>query len=236
MIHEDRQTKDRIRATAFSLFLQKGYDNTPIQAIIDAVGIAKGTFYHHFKSKEEMLVDLVEGMSRRVVDALAPIAASDLGAREKILAFSRTAVIQKAEDAGPETVVLVRQMRSKANRLLSDSIDRISTEWILPLYTEVIRQGVREGVFQVRNPELASELAVGAIMSMKNRVVDLFLAITEGEAGALERLAEVHRAIEQALERILGAPEGSLPIYTSVDLRGLMARYSPPLGPQGENA
>ena len=70
MSTQDLQTRDRILKAAFGLFLQIGYENTSVQAIIDAVGIAKGTYYHHFKGKEEMLVVMIEQMSRRVADAL----------------------------------------------------------------------------------------------------------------------------------------------------------------------
>lgn len=228
MVKEELQTRDKILQTAFGLFLEKGYDHTPVQSIIDAVGIAKGTFYHHFQSKEEMLVDLVKTQSQRVVDAIEPVVSDpDLNAIEKLLAASRAGLAQKTEDLGPETVVLVRQMRSKANRLLADSIDGILAEWVLPIYAAVIRQGVEEGLFHVRSPELASELVLGAIMCMKNRIVDLFLAVSDGDAGAVDRLIEVHRSIEQAVERILGAAEGSLPLYSSVDVRGYLARVSP---------
>lgn len=228
MTHDDLQTRQKILHTAFALFLERGYENTPVQAIIDAVGIAKGTFYHHFQSKEQMLVDLIEGLSRRVVDAIAPVVADPgLDAVEKLLTVSRVGVARKAQDFGPETVVLVRQMRSRANRSLAESIDRITAEWVLPLFARVIRQGVAEGVFRVRDPELASELVLGAMLALKDRVADQFIALSEGDEAALERLRAVQGAIEQAVERILGAPEGSLPIYSSVDVRALLARVYP---------
>ena len=225
------QTRTKILKTSFRLFLEHGYDNTPVQAIIDAVGIAKGTFYHHFKGKEEMLVDLVEGMSRGVVDAIVPIVADkSLNARDKMLAVSQASIARKAAYDGPETVLLVRQMRSKANRLLADSIDRISLEWILPLYARIVRQGVDEGLFHVLDAELASELVLGTVMAMKDRIVDLFLALSDGDAAAVDQLVAVYRSIEQAVERILGAPEGSLPVYTSIDVRGYLTRLFFPGG------
>lgn len=224
---EELQTRDRILNTAFALFLQQGYENTPIQAIIDAVGIAKGTFYHHFRSKEEMLVALVEGMSRRVVDAIRPIVDDPaMGAVEKILAVSRAAVAQKADDFSPAVLVLVKQMRARSNRQLVEAIEEISHQWILPLYTKVILEGVEQGVFRVTHPTLAAELMVGAIVSLKDRVTDLFIAAVEGQSGAVDALLEVYTAIEEAVERILGSAPGSLPIYTSVDVRALMARLS----------
>lgn len=225
MDQEELLTRDKILHTAFGLFLAQGYENTPVQAIIDAVGIAKGTFYHHFKTKEEMLVTLIEGMSRRVADALAAVVDDpSLDAVTKMLRASQVAVGQKASGIGPETLVLVKQMRSPANRHLAAAIDRIGSQWILPFYERCIRQGVAEGRFQVRDPELAAQIFLGSVMSLKDRISDLYLEIAAGVPDAVDRLMKVYESIEQALERLLGAPEGSLPIYTSIDMRGLLGR------------
>jgi AcrR family transcriptional regulator len=222
---EEVLTRDKILSTSLALFLNKGYDNTPVQAIIDAVGIAKGTFYHHFPSKEAMLVDLVKGLSRRVVEVIAPIVAdAALTAPAKLLAVSQAAVARKTSELGPEWVELVRQMRHKGNRLLADSIDEITSEWILPFFVSIVRQGSVEGAFHVTDPDWAAELVLGTVVGMKNRAFDLFLALAEGRLDALGQLQRLYAAIEQAVERILGAQAGSLPIYSSVDLKALAAR------------
>jgi len=231
---EEVQTRERILQAAFGLFVQKGYENTSVQTIIDAVGIAKGTFYHHFKGKEEMLVALVENLSRHVLAAVEPVATDPrLNAMEKLLVISQKGGTRKAQDFGPETVLLARQMRSKANRLLAESIQDIVKLWIRPLYLQVVRQGVAEGCFRVRDPEVATDLVLGTLMVMESPLLDLFLAIIEGQSTALDRLMVVYQSIEQAVERILGAPEGSLPLYTSNDIPGLLARYSQTLHSPG---
>jgi AcrR family transcriptional regulator len=227
MAPDERQTRDKILHTAFGLFLRQGYENTPIQAIIDAVGIAKGTFYHHYHSKEDMLVALVEGLSRRVVDVVEPVVNDPtLPAVEKLLAISRAAVARKAADFDPSVLLLVKQMRSRENRRLADAIDEILHRWVLPLYRSVIQEGVDQGVFHVRFPELAADLVVGFIGALKDKGTDLFLAAVEGRDSAMDELMALYQAIEEAVERILGAKPGSLPIYTSIDVRALIARMS----------
>ena len=37
------------------LFLEKGYERTTVNDVIDAAGVSKGAFYHHFRSKEDLL-------------------------------------------------------------------------------------------------------------------------------------------------------------------------------------
>ena len=54
------RTKRKIFEAAMDLFAQKGYDGTSVEEITSVVGIAKGTLYYHFSSKEEILYFLVE--------------------------------------------------------------------------------------------------------------------------------------------------------------------------------
>ena len=55
------ETINRILDVAFRLFMEKGYDRTSIQDIIDHLGgLSKGAIYHHFKSKEDILMAVME--------------------------------------------------------------------------------------------------------------------------------------------------------------------------------
>ncbi len=57
------RTKRKIFETSMDLFAKKGYDSTSVEEITSVVGIAKGTLYYHFSSKEQILEFLVsEGM------------------------------------------------------------------------------------------------------------------------------------------------------------------------------
>lgn len=53
-------TKDKILQIGFNLFLERGYKEVSLKDISDAVGLTKGAFYHHFKSKEEMFRQIVD--------------------------------------------------------------------------------------------------------------------------------------------------------------------------------
>lgn len=53
------KTKERIIAAADQLFYQQGFDHTSFADIADAVNISRGNFYHHFKSKDEILTGVI---------------------------------------------------------------------------------------------------------------------------------------------------------------------------------
>lgn len=54
------RTKRKIFETSMRLFAEKGYDGTSIEDITSTVGVAKGTLYYHFSSKEEIFNFLIE--------------------------------------------------------------------------------------------------------------------------------------------------------------------------------
>ncbi len=54
------KTKRKIFEASMKLFAEKGYDATSVEEITAAVGVAKGTLYYHFSSKEEIFEFLIE--------------------------------------------------------------------------------------------------------------------------------------------------------------------------------
>ena len=60
IVKEATERKNEILDAAAVLFMKKGFDNTSTNDILEAVGIARGTLYHHFKSKEEVMDALID--------------------------------------------------------------------------------------------------------------------------------------------------------------------------------
>jgi AcrR family transcriptional regulator len=54
------ETKERILKTAFRLFIKKGFTDVPINEIISKAGLTKGGFYHHFKSKKQLFIEVID--------------------------------------------------------------------------------------------------------------------------------------------------------------------------------
>lgn len=67
------KTRERILASALSLFARKGYDHTTFNDIAARLKMTKGAVYWHFKSKEKLLVSLVEEMLRRFESQIAAL-------------------------------------------------------------------------------------------------------------------------------------------------------------------
>ncbi|MDR2486952.1 MAG: TetR/AcrR family transcriptional regulator, partial [Clostridiales Family XIII bacterium] len=64
--NDSEQTICKILDIAAKLFMEKGYEQTTMQNIVDELGMSKGAIFHHFKSKE----DVMDGVIRRMVDGI----------------------------------------------------------------------------------------------------------------------------------------------------------------------
>jgi len=78
------QVRDRLLQTAARLFYEQGYKGTGINAVIKEAGIAKASFYHHFKSKEDLLVTTLEQRHEAVMAEIRAALADGRTPGEKI--------------------------------------------------------------------------------------------------------------------------------------------------------
>src|SRR5690606_35381288 len=69
------ERRNEILDAADELFGQKGFDGATTKDILEKVGIARGTLYHHFKSKEDIMDALIERYNVRLLGAAQKIAA-----------------------------------------------------------------------------------------------------------------------------------------------------------------
>ena len=147
-------TVERILDAAQRLFLEKGYDNTTIQDIVDELGgLAKGAVYHHFKSKEEIM----DAVGDRMFFANNPFEAvkkrSDLSGLEKLREVIR---LNNADEQRTE-LTLQSVPVAKNPRLLAEML--ISNRKVLtPCFRELIDEGLADGSICTEYPREISEL------------------------------------------------------------------------------
>ncbi len=94
------ETVNLILDVATRLFMEKGYEHTSIQDIIDNLGgLSKGAIYHHFKSKEDILVAVTDRMteeSNRVLESIRD--RTDLTGREKLKTIFKESILRPVQN------------------------------------------------------------------------------------------------------------------------------------------
>jgi AcrR family transcriptional regulator len=203
--------RNEILDVARQLVYTKGYEQMSIQDILDALKISKGAFYHYFDSKQSLLDGLIERILDEAEQILRPIVeAKDLSAIEKLRRYFDTAgrwkVAQKTF-----MLDLFRVWHADANAIMRQKQETASIKRIAPMLAEIVQQGMNEGVFSTKYPEQFGNMFVGLSRGYEEELVELLLA-DHPPPDALQRLEALIGAYSDSVERILGAPPGSLPL------------------------
>ncbi|MCI8524636.1 MAG: TetR/AcrR family transcriptional regulator [Oscillospiraceae bacterium] len=149
-------TVRRILDTAARLFLSRGYEHTSIQDIIDGLdGLSRGAIYHHFKSKEAILLAV---MDRIVLGSNQKLAAirddPGLTGREKLQAIFRASLQRPEQEAMFALAPHISQSPQLISSLIHDVMDDAAPHYLLP----ILRQGNADGSLSVAHPEEVAEL------------------------------------------------------------------------------
>jgi AcrR family transcriptional regulator len=203
--------RKEILDSAQRLVYSRGYEQMSIQDILNELKISKGAFYHYFDSKQALLDGLVERMLDEAEQILRPILeAENLPAIEKLVRYfnagSRWKISQKAF-----MLDLLRVWYTDSNALVRQKQEAAAIKRIAPMLAVIIRQGIAEGVFTTTYPDQIGSILWGITRGISDNVAELLLA-DPTPSEALPRLEATVGAYSEALERILGAPAGSLPL------------------------
>ncbi len=203
-----RRKKGRILDTAWELFREKGYDGTTVDAVIDRAGISKGTFYHYFDSKADLLDGVVERLTLQGFEELRPILAQrsipPLERLDRLLAASRDWRIANLDRIRTVLEVLLRD----ENTIIRNKMNRLMASLIVPHLAEIIAQGVKNGSFQVDHPRETAEILISLVqVTAELNAWDLLRLEEYPERfGSMEKRIGIYL---ESLRRILAAPQGA---------------------------
>lgn len=162
-VKEHDERRNEILDTAEALFLTKGYDKTTINDILKTIGIAKGTFYHYFKSKEEVM----DAVIIRVVEQDILIA-KEIAGNKKLSASTR--IIQffltQSSDNNTQKNEMVEQFSKVENALMKQRALQASIENICPILAEIIEEGNQTKEFHTDYPLEAIQFLIAGIQSL----------------------------------------------------------------------
>jgi AcrR family transcriptional regulator len=141
-------SKNKILHVAERLFAEKGYERTAVNDILNVAGIAKGSLYYHYKSKEDVL-DGVLGRMTEQVAATTEAVANDpaLTAHEKMTRLIPSMDISKSPNER-----MIRELHRPANALMHQKSIVQTIRAVAPIIAGVVEQGNREGVYHTRRP------------------------------------------------------------------------------------
>lgn len=196
VVKEAEERKNEILDAADVLFGVKGFDGTSTNDILEKVGIARGTLYYHFKSKEDIMDALIERYNNQMLSVAKMIAKDkSIPVNERILR-----VVMSLNIKGSSGQEIMEHIHKPQNALMHQKIQKIIINSVTPILTDIIKEGVKEGIFRTPYPYECMEM----IVTYTNTVFDGdTVHMTEKE-----RMSRIQAFIFNA-ERLLGAESGS---------------------------
>jgi len=198
--------------TAEMLFYAKGYEGASVQDILDELNMSKGGFYHYFDSKLSLLEAICDQRAEASYQAaLEAVRRCPGDAAQKLNAmFDKNGIWQG--DSADYLSLLIRVTYRPDGALLREKMKRVSYERSIGLFNDIIHEGIATGVFFTPYPDAIGELVMQLGMGLTDDIAMILNKSNEAPDDMMRILMklEVYR---HAIERLLGAPYGSIVIY-----------------------
>lgn len=196
IVKEAKERKNEILDVAERLFAAKGFDNTTTNDILEEIGIARGTLYYHFKSKEDILDAMIDRMIGQML-----VKAKVLAGQKEILVLGRlTMMIQALQVSGDYGDAIMEQIHKPQNALMHQKIQERLLTQMNPLLTALIEEGTDQGICQTEYPAEVVEMT----LLYANTVFD-DLIVHDEEVRQRKIAAFIYN-----LERLLNMEQGSM--------------------------
>ncbi len=212
---EDR--RNQIFECAQLLFFQKGYELTTVNDIMDAAGVSKGAFYHHFASKEAM----IDGLMQRYLDQVKAVYqsvldAEGLSAMERYLMYLEILRSQQTADELRSMMQVISALLKDENAVLQARLGEALIAAVAPTFSKVLRLGIGEGVFHIDDPQMAASLIARIANHHQYALKHAYEAKSADELEAAGKLIEESLKMQGiAIDRLLGIPDGTTQLRAS---------------------
>lgn len=173
IVKEAAERRNEILDAAEELFGTKGFDQTSTNDILEKVGIARGTLYYHFKSKEDILDAMIERMTGQLMEGARLIAEDKKMSVWERLTKSILA-LNVSSGIGHE---VMEQVHRPQNALMHQKMQTTLLSGINPILTGLVKEGIEAGIVQTSYPAEAVEM----VMLYANVMFDDLLEQTEEE-------------------------------------------------------
>lgn len=160
----DRATRMLILSSARTLFAEKGYDATPVEEICALAGVAKGTFFYHFESKQYIVRHILAVQLAEYRDKLK----EQMDTMKDALARAEYyigAMVEQGDVCNETRSYFKGEMAEWYQTVVSE--ERMKA--LYPMLEELVLEGISEGYFRVKYPSVCATIAFMGIDAFLNR-------------------------------------------------------------------
>jgi AcrR family transcriptional regulator len=163
MQQRSEETRSNILISAVKLFSAKGYNAASVDDICSDAGISKGAFYHHFKTKQDLFLALLDGWLKTIDNAIE--ASKDKTVPETFMQITEAFpyIFATANEGLP--MFLEFWLQASRNKKIWQASVKPYRRYH-KYFTDLIKRGVDEGSFIEVDPELTSRMIISTAMGL----------------------------------------------------------------------
>ncbi|WP_211746067.1 TetR/AcrR family transcriptional regulator [Paenibacillus sp. Marseille-Q4541] len=200
---DPEERRNEILDTAEQLFFTKGYSKTTVNDMLQAIGIAKGTFYYYFKSKEEVM----DAVVMRYIET-GVLAAKQIAMNKKLTVHEKLLQIIMAQKPDTQSKSqMIEQFHEPDNAQIHQKSLAETILQLTPILTEVIEQGIEEKLFHTPYPRESIEFLLIASQFLFDEGIFKWTP---------EEILQKIKAFIYIMETTLGAEKGSFAYVTQM--------------------
>ena len=193
---EYNEKRNEILDAAERLFSIKGYDKCTVNNILDVVGIAKGTFYYYFKSKEEVLDSIIARVTEMVVGRAEEVASNPkLSPVEKLINVILSMKVENEIDNE-----FMERLHKPENSLIHQKSLVLMVSRITPILDKIVDKGISQGIFKSEFPMQYMQIFLTSSMTLLDD--GIFQPSPEEQQMII-------RALVALLDKMLGVEDGT---------------------------
>ena len=213
--------KQEILRTAEARFCRDGYEKTSIQDILDDLHTSKGSFYHHFVSKEALLEEICRNRAAEYSEQVFQRITEDLNPSDRLNLLIDGMIPFNGEKisfllmlipvfSGPEGIMIRNCYANELERLYSGKI------------ADTLQKGTEESVYACSDPEFSAKMLSMLVnrfwLEICDQVLENEAMGRNTDAGDLMSLTDNYRRV---MERLISAPYGSLDLISLPEVQAL---------------
>ena len=211
--------KQEILKTAEQLFCKNGYEQTSVQDILDVLRTSKGSFYHHYESKESLLEAMCGFRAAASAEETGKLLAQESGTMRKINRLFSGMMPLDGERLSFLLMLLPVFGTAEGRSVRNAYRESLTAAFREPL-TGLLEQGTADGTLYCPEQERTAVICLSLVNDVWCEACDTILSVeregTMADAGRLLTILEPYRV---SLERILYAPFGSIELLKLQDLK-----------------
>ena len=213
--------KQEILRTAEARFCRDGYEKTSIQDILDDLHTSKGSFYHHFVSKEALLEEICRNRAAEYSEQVFQRITEDMNPSDRLNLLIDGMIPFNGEKisfllmlipvfSGPEGIMIRNCYANELERLYSGKI------------ADTLQKGTEESVYACSDPEFSAKMLSMLVnrfwLEICDQVLENEAMGRNTDAGDLMSLTDNYRRV---MERLISAPYGSLDLISLSEVQAL---------------